>query len=75
MGQLILVFGGITMLIALCEKLISPVTRRLNIGEVASIALATVIVFASVVGYGHFASRSEAQSNTQAKAPFSATRR
>jgi hypothetical protein len=75
MGQVILVFGGITMLIAFCEKLISPVTRRLNLHEVVSIALATIIVIAGIVGYGYFSSTSEAQSKGSSTAQSSATPR
>jgi len=64
MGQLMLVFAGIMMLIAMCDKLLSPVTRRLNVNEVVSIALSTLIVVAGIVGYGYFSGTSEAQSDS-----------
>lgn len=74
MGQLILVFAGITLLIALCEKLISPLTERLNLGEVASIALATIVVVGGIFGYGYF-NKVEAQPGSPAAAASTNTQK
>lgn len=74
MGQLILVFAGITLLIALYEKLISPLTERLNLGEVASIALATIVVVGGIVVYGFF-NKAEAQPGPPAAAASTNTQK